>query len=99
MNVFTFKPERSQFVYTFGGAAPLASIRPGDALHLWSEDAFNSALTSVTDLESEKVDPRFLNPQTGPFYVEGAMPGDTLAIHIVDLVPARSWGASRAIQF
>ena len=22
------------------------------------------------------------NPQTGPFYVEGAMPGDTLVVHV-----------------
>jgi len=28
------------------------------------------------------------NPQTGPFYVDGAEPGDTLAIHIEKLDPA-----------
>ena len=37
---------------------------------------------------------RFVNPQTGPFYVEGAEPGDTLALHFVALEPARDWGAS-----
>jgi acetamidase/formamidase len=35
-------------------------------------------LRSVDDLSSAKVDLRFVNPQTGPFYVEGAEPGDTL---------------------
>jgi len=34
------------------------------------------------------------NPQTGPFWVEGAEPGDTLAIHIVSLEPARDYGVS-----
>jgi acetamidase/formamidase len=40
-----------------------------------------------------------VNPQTGPFYVEGAEPGDTLALHLVALEPARDWGASAAIPF
>jgi acetamidase/formamidase len=41
-------------------------------------------------MPSEKIDIRYVNPQTGPFYVEGAEPGDTLVLHIVDLEPARS---------
>lgn len=32
------------------------------------------------------------NPQTGPFYVEGAEPGDTLAIHLDRLRPNRRLG-------
>src|SRR4051812_30803246 len=40
-----------------------------------------------------------VNPQTGPFHVEGAEPGDTLALHIVDLTPARDWAASSTIPF
>jgi acetamidase/formamidase len=99
MNAVDFKPERSQLAYTFGGAAPLMRVRPGTVLQLWSEDAFNHALTSVNDVASEVLDFRYLNPQTGPFYVEGAEPGDTLAIHLVRLAPARSWGASAAIPF
>jgi acetamidase/formamidase len=34
------------------------------------------------------------NPQTGPFYVEGAEPGDALAIRILKLQPARTWAVS-----
>jgi acetamidase/formamidase len=56
-------------------------------------------LRSVDDLSSAKVDLRFVNPQTGPFYVEGAEPGDTLVLHFVALEPARDWGASAAIPF
>ncbi len=88
-----------QFAFTFGGAAPIRRVTPGTVLRLWSEDAFGGALRSVTDLSGEKVDLRFVNPQTGPFYVEGAEPGDTLALHFVDLEPARDWAASAAIPF
>lgn len=99
MDVIEFTPTFEQFAYTFGGAAPIMRVKPGQALRLWSEDAFNRALTSVDDKSSEKVDLRYVNPQTGPFWVEGAEPGDTLAIHFVDLTPARDWGASAAIPF
>jgi acetamidase/formamidase len=92
-------PTFEQYAFTFGGVAPLRKVAPGTALRLWSEDAFCGALRSVTDLSSDKVDLRFVNPQTGPFYVEGAEPGDTLALHLVSLEPARDWGASAAIPF
>lgn len=99
VQIIEFTPSRDQFAYTFGGVAPVMRVTPGTALRLWSEDAFNFALRSTSDLSSEKVDLRFVNPQTGPFYVEGAEPGDTLVIHIVDLEPARDFGASAAIPF
>src|SRR5659263_190252 len=69
MDVVGFRPEHSQLVYTFGGAAPVMRVRPGTVLQLWSEDAFNHALTSVDDVASKVLDFRYLNPQTGPFYV------------------------------
>src|SRR5690348_13062844 len=99
MDVVEVVPSFEQYAFTFGGVAPLMRIRPGTALRLWSDDAFCGALRAVTDLSSEKVDLRFVNPQTGPFYVEGAEPGDTLALHFVSMEPARDWGASAAIPF
>lgn len=99
MEIVEYRPSRDQLVYTFGGAPPAMTVQPGTVLKLWSEDAFNHALTSVDDLSSVKVDLRFVNPQTGPFFVEGAEPGDTLVLHIVDLTPARNWGASATIPF
>lgn len=99
MDVVEIVPTREQYAYTFGGVAPLRRVTPGTALRIWSEDAFGGALQSTKDLSSEKVDLRFVNPQTGPFYVEGAEPGDTLAIHLVSMEPARDWGASAAIPF
>jgi acetamidase/formamidase len=99
MDVSEYTPTRDQYAYTFGGVASVMRVRPGTALRLWSEDAFNGVLRSVDDLSSAKVDLRFVNPQTGPFYVEGAEPGDTLVLHLVAVEPARDWGASAAIPF
>jgi acetamidase/formamidase len=97
MDVVEFAPSVEQYAFTFGGNEPAMRIRPGTALRLWSDDAFGGALRAVTDLSAEKVDLRFVNPQTGPFHVEGAEPGDTLALHLVSLEPARDWGASATI--
>jgi acetamidase/formamidase len=95
----TFVPTVDQLNYTFGGASPVARIRPGTVLTLWTEDAYGGRITSSDDVASTALDTEDLNPQTGPFWIEGAEPGDTLAIHLVDLTPARTWGASSLIPF
>ena len=99
VDVIEYVPTRDEYAHTFGGAAPVMRVMPGTVLRLWSDDAFGGALRTVDDLSGAKVDLRFVNPQTGPFYVEGAEPGDTLALHLVALEPARDWGASAAIPF
>jgi acetamidase/formamidase len=52
---------------------------------------------SAKDLVSEVCEFPFLNPQTGPFYVEGAEVGDTVAVHFVSVEPARDWAASTTV--
>jgi acetamidase/formamidase len=99
VDVLEFRPAPEQFAWTFGGVAPTHRIRPGTLLRLWTEDCFAGLLRRPTDLPSRVLDPTKANPQTGPFHVEGAEPGDTLALHVVDLTPARTWGASTTIPF
>jgi acetamidase/formamidase len=99
MDVVEFVPSVEQYAFTFGGVAPVRRVAPGTALRLWSEDAFGGKLRSTSDKSSANVDLRFVNAQTGPFYVEGAEPGDALALHMVSVEPARDWGASAAIPF
>ncbi|SHK07952.1 Acetamidase/formamidase [Pseudonocardia thermophila] len=99
MDVVEFRPTPEQYAWTFGGVAPTHRIKPGTVLKLWTEDAFSGRITSTTDRPSAVLNMAEVNPQTGPFYVEGAEPGDTLALHIVDLTPARDWGASTTIPF
>jgi acetamidase/formamidase len=97
MEVVEFRPEREQYAFTFGGVAPVRKVVPGTMLQLWTEDAFSGTIHSTTDLPSAALNMPFVNPQTGPFYVEGAEPGDTLALHFAGLTPARGYGASCTI--
>jgi acetamidase/formamidase len=89
----------TRLTYTFGGVEPVASIAPGTALSTWTFDCFGGRVRSASDVVSEVCDPRFLNPQTGPFHVEGAEPGDTLAVHFVSIEPRFAWGVSANVPF
>ncbi|HEY2507594.1 MAG TPA: acetamidase/formamidase family protein [Streptosporangiaceae bacterium] len=95
--VLAFRPAEGQYVWTFGGAAPAARIVPGTILELWTEDCFAGRVHGPDDLVSRVCEFPYLNPQTGPFYVEGAEPGDTLAVHFVSMSPARDWAASTTV--
>jgi amidase len=57
---------------------PVLTVNPGDTIHTTTVDAGGNDLNGVK---------RSLggNPQTGPFYIQSAAPGDTLVVHIVRL--------------
>ena len=68
--------------YVYGPASPVAHLKSGETLDTNTLDCFGNALKAPGDtLSMAKGD----NPLTGPFYVDGAAPGDTLAIKILDL--------------
>jgi acetamidase/formamidase len=92
LNVVSFRPERSDYAWTFGGVEPVMKVKSGDVLEVWTDDCFAGLVESVDDLPSKKI--TAFNPQTGPFYVEGAEPGDTLALHFVSIEPSRDWAVS-----
>lgn len=94
MDVVSYRPDPSEFAWTFGGVAPVRTVKPGDVIELFTEDAFGGKVRSADDVVSTVIDFPYVNPQTGPFLVEGAEPGDTLAIHFVSIEPTRDWGAS-----
>ena len=99
MDVVEFTPTVEQYAFTFGGNDPAMRVQAGLGPAVVVGRRFRRGVAGHPDVSSEKVDLRFVNPQTGPFYVEGAEPGDTLALHLVSLEPARDWGASAAIPF
>jgi acetamidase/formamidase len=95
--ILTVRPGPDDYAWTFGGAPPVARIAPGTVLDLYTEDCFAGRVRSEKDLVSEVCEFPFLNPQTGPFHVEGAEPGDTVAVHFVSIEPARDWAASTTV--
>jgi amidase len=74
---------------TLGPHEPVLRVRDGDTIATSTVDARGF------DSRGEQVTPRG-NPQTGPFYVEAAEPGDTLVVQLHQIVPNRShgWGSS-----
>jgi len=68
--------------YVYGVAPPVARLHSGNILEANSLDCFGNAIKKPGDtLALAKGD----NPLTGPFFIDGAEPGDTLAVHILDL--------------
>jgi len=92
--VLRYVPKHEELKYTFGGAAPTHHVQPGTRIVTWTEDCYDGAVTRPDQLPTKVIPPGHDNPQTGPFYIEGAEPGDTLAIHINKLEPARDHGIS-----
>jgi acetamidase/formamidase len=92
--VLVYRPAHAELKYTFGGSPPVRHIRPGTRIVSWTEDCYDGAVTKPGDLPTKVQTPGHDNPQTGPFFVDGAEPGDTLAIHVEKLEPARDYGVS-----
>jgi acetamidase/formamidase len=69
-----FEPKEFHRVFS-GAIQPVLHIYPGDVVKTWSVDAGGVDAKGVT---------RSLggNPLTGPFYIEGALPGDTLVVKL-----------------
>ena len=92
--VVKYVPKHSDLHYTFGGVQPVMHVASGTRIISWTEDCFDGAVIREGQLPTKVVLPGHDNPQTGPFFVDGAEPGDTLAVHIEKLAPARDRGLS-----
>ena len=97
MDVLRYSPAADELAWTFGGVPPVHRVRPGTVLEVWTEDAFAGKVRTTDDLVSRVIEFPFVNPLTGPFHVEEAEPGDTLAVHFVSIEPSRDWAASSTI--
>ncbi|CAN5604359.1 hypothetical protein BH10ACI4_BH10ACI4_21570 [soil metagenome] len=80
----TAAPQRHEFTptvfhHTYSPAnPPVLTINPGDTVHTWTVDAGGNDGDNIKRTYGG-------NPQTGPFYIQSAMPGDTLVVHILRL--------------
>ena len=81
-NVVHYTTTIDNVKYLFATAEPVARLKSGDILDTNTLDCFGNVLRKPGDtLRMVKGD----NPLTGPFFIEGAEPGDTLAVKILDL--------------
>ena len=81
--------------HTFGpDVAPMARVAPGETVIIHTQDCFQGRLCREDQAPSVVLGAQRLNPLTGPIWIEGAEPGDTLVVHIDDLQPARDWAVS-----
>lgn len=94
MNVIRYTPGPDEWAHHFGGDPARLSIAPGDVVQVATEDCFGGLVRSPNDLPSQVVPFEALNPVSGPFHVEGAEPGDALAVHFIDIVPSRTTAIS-----
>ena len=69
----TFEPAKFHNHFS-SSVAPALRIRPGDTVKTWSVDAGGADAKGAHITAGG-------NPLTGPFYIEGALPGDTLVVH------------------
>jgi amidase len=90
----TIEADEASTAYTFGGREPITRVMPGEPIRLSTLDCFAGRVCSVQDLPSKVCQFPYLNPVTGPLHVMGAQPGDTLAVHLIDLTPASDVGFS-----
>jgi amidase len=81
-NVVKYHTGINDVKYVYATAEPVARLKPGDILDTNTLDCFGNAIKKPGDtLSMTKGD----NPLSGPFYVEGAAPGDTLVVKILEL--------------
>src|SRR5215204_5540944 len=83
MATYSFQPDH--YHTTLGPHTPVLNIAPGDSVSTTTVDAAGQ------DHTGERITPPG-NPMTGPFFVEGAEPDDTLVVHIDALTPNRDTG-------
>jgi acetamidase/formamidase len=91
--IHQFKPTKYYFTYD-AKHEPALKLKPGDILETSTLDAFGNTISSSDQKASEIVHLPKVNHQTGPFFVEGAEPGDTLVIHLLKVRPNRDYAVS-----
>ena len=85
MTIHHFNPTR--YYSTLGPHDPVLLIQPGDTVETTTIDAGGQDKRGELVAEGP-------NPMTGPFYVEGAVSGDTLVLALEYLAPNRDHGWS-----
>lgn len=85
------RPEQVHFKWD-NALPPALEIAPGDVVHCQTAEVTNNQVTPGCDAAVlTQLDFEQLYPLAGPIYVQGAEPGDTLEVEILELTPG-DWG-------
>ena len=76
---------------------PVAKVAIGETVTIETMDAFGNKITSPDDDITQIISLPFVNPLTGPIYIEGAEKGDTLVVTIHTIDVTRDYGVSALI--
>jgi acetamidase/formamidase len=87
MTLHTLSP--THFYNAIGAAEPALHVQDGDTVVVHCVDAHGFDHNNLPVAHGP-------NPMSGPVFIEGAAPGDTLAVRIERIVPSRRFGWSRA---
>ena len=94
----TIKPDLGDLPYVIGPyKEPIASVRAGETFRVETLDAFGDRVDSPDVDLAKVVQVPYVNPCTGPIYVEGAEPGDTLTVRVDDIALPRDYAVSAII--
>jgi len=88
-----YVPQPQELKYTFATAEPVLRLKTGDWVETWTHSALNDFVYDPQNSTPWAFRP---NPNTGPFYLEGAEPGDTLVVKLIKVEPASDVGYSLA---
>ena len=96
MQMITNKP--ADWSYVIGPYKdPIASVKSGEIFKIETLDAFGNKVDSSTSDITKLIQMPFVNPLTGPIYIEGAEKGDALAVTIISIETTRDYGVSAII--
>jgi acetamidase/formamidase len=90
-----YLPDTERVHYTWDeGHEPVLAVDSGDTVVVWTRDVSDNQITRESDTSViASVDWDRVYPLAGPIVVDGAEPGDTLAVEILD-IRTQGWGWS-----
>ena len=87
--------QSGSYHYTFSEwHEPIASVQLGQRVRIHCVDGFKNQFVDEHQPFAEVSVYPYMNPQTGPVFIEGVSPGDTLLVHIEDIEITRDWAVT-----
>lgn len=85
-----YQPKAGDYQYHFGVGEPVMRLQPGDIVETYTERTDTGYYRQFGNSVPKDAPPTpyLPNPVTGPFYIEGAAPGDTLVVRLLSIEPA-----------